>query len=545
MERLLALMALASLAALAPHVQAQQFRGYGTTYTWPGEKNSALAGGFNACQFGRLSPYFETYFAALNKDQYDNSMCGRCAAVRGTGGRATGKTVVVMIVDACATCSYGDLDFTTRGANDITGYAFDRQPIEWTWTSCANPVPPRVAFRDYAGAAQLLAKARGLGYNVNMETMFADLTLTGGVMPIPRGPVATANLAISVAQTKNAAAVVAANTARAKQGAAAAAQQAAQQKRQAAAALAANNAVAPAALQQAQQAAAAAATAAQQAQQAASAAVAAASAAQKAAVAAAQDARAKTAAAEAWLAQERQRKRQAAATAAAQAEAKRKADAAAAQRRAAIAAMQQATATVRGEDGKPSVGSCCCNAVHAVLCSLAAGCGVESELMHVFPSHFRAAPPPPPPRSPPPPPPAVQGVPPPLPPPAMPPPPPWPPMTDADLQSLMLAQAELDGVAADLAAMLTPPGAPAPPSPPMMARLAAYLKAQAAMQASNLTAPAPPPVAELAPAPLGLPPPVAQQQVRAQSVQQGRGQTLQQGQQVRAQVLPQQAVPPH
>ena len=36
-------------------------------------------------------------------------------------------------------------------------------------TSCANPVPPRVAFRDYAGAAQLLAKARGLGYNVNME----------------------------------------------------------------------------------------------------------------------------------------------------------------------------------------------------------------------------------------------------------------------------------------------------------------------------------------------------------------------------------------
>ena len=38
----------------------------------------------------------------------------RCAAVRGTGGRATGKTVVVMIVDACATCSYGDLDFTTK-----------------------------------------------------------------------------------------------------------------------------------------------------------------------------------------------------------------------------------------------------------------------------------------------------------------------------------------------------------------------------------------------------------------------------------------------
>ncbi|PRW59027.1 Trafficking particle complex subunit 5 [Chlorella sorokiniana] len=502
----LQLLALAALLALTAQVGAQQtFRGFATAYTWPGEKNSKLAGGFNACQFGRLSPYYETYFAALNTAQYEDSLCGRCAAVRGTGSRATGKTVVVMIVDECATCSYGDLDFTTKGANDITGYAFDHQPIEWSWTSCANPVPPRVAFRDYAGAAQLVAKARGLGYNVNMETMFADLTQTGGIVPVPRGPVATANLAISVAQNKNAAAVVAANAARAKQGAAAAAQQVATQKKQAAAALAANKAVAPAALQQAQQAATAAATAAQQAQQAASAAVAAASAAQKAAAAAAQDARAKTAAAETWMAQERQRKRQAAATAAAKADAQRKAEAAAAQRRAAIAAMQKATATVRAS-------------------------------------------PPPPPRALPPPP-VANGVPPPMPPPTMPPPPPWPPMTDADLQSLMLAQAELDGVAADLAAMMTPPGAPAPPSPPMMARLAAYLEAQAAMHAAgNLTAPAPapPPVAEIAPPPLAQPPPpLAQQQVRAQSMQQGRAQvTQQQQQQVRAQARPQQALPP-
>lgn len=46
--------------------------------------------------------------------QYTPNLCGQCAAVRGTGSRATGKTVVVMIVDACATCSFGDLDFTTR-----------------------------------------------------------------------------------------------------------------------------------------------------------------------------------------------------------------------------------------------------------------------------------------------------------------------------------------------------------------------------------------------------------------------------------------------
>jgi hypothetical protein len=80
----------------------------------PGEKNSAFAGGFNACQFGRLSPYFETYFVAVNTPQFSNDICGRCVAVRGTGGSATGRTVVMKVVDECATCAYGDLDFTTK-----------------------------------------------------------------------------------------------------------------------------------------------------------------------------------------------------------------------------------------------------------------------------------------------------------------------------------------------------------------------------------------------------------------------------------------------
>lgn len=162
----------------------------------PGEKNSAFAGGFNACQFGRLSPYFETYFVAVNSAQFSMGICGRCVAVRGTGPRATGLVVTMKVCDECATCDYGDLDFTTmvgggparasappqaalahprartwrratvfsawawarcallgplrappgcsraastalrptpQGANAVTGYAFDRQPIEWWW----------------------------------------------------------------------------------------------------------------------------------------------------------------------------------------------------------------------------------------------------------------------------------------------------------------------------------------------------------------------------------------------------------------------------
>ena len=310
----------------------------------PGEKNSQLAGGFNACQFGRLSPYFETYFAALPTVQFDrDSHCGRCAAaVTGTGDRATGKTVVVMIVDACATCSYGDLDFTTKvrsggrggagrrgcrepttcmrtpagkcaappacppcgflsphprpppptpfhpfsppqAANDITGYAFDSQPIEWTWVPCSTAVPPRVAYRDYAGASELVQKARGLGYNVNMEMMFADLTLTGGIIPYSRGPVAAANTAIALANGRKGAAAAAAAAARQKQVTAIAAAQDAQRKKAALAAAVARNATAPEGLKALEEAAAKAAAAAATAQQQAQAAVTAAAAAQRSA----------------------------------------------------------------------------------------------------------------------------------------------------------------------------------------------------------------------------------------------------------------------
>lgn len=107
---------------------------------------------------------------AVNSAQFNMGICGRCVAVRGTGSRATGLTVIMKVCDECATCAYGDLDFTTmvregiqgpcrrqklkaqrlpsvlrhltrrlphppfsQGANAVTGYAFDKQSIEWWW----------------------------------------------------------------------------------------------------------------------------------------------------------------------------------------------------------------------------------------------------------------------------------------------------------------------------------------------------------------------------------------------------------------------------
>ncbi|KAL4425919.1 hypothetical protein ABPG75_009935 [Micractinium tetrahymenae] len=338
-----------SWVALAVTGQNETFKGYATAYTWPGEKNSQFAGGFNACQFGRLSPYFETYFAALNTPQYEQGLCGRCAAVRGTGSRATGKIVVVKIVDECATCAYGDLDFTTRGSNDITGYSFDHQPIEWWWTSCDNPVPPRWPYFDVAGGMQIVSEARAKGYNVNLAMMMADLTLTGGVVPYPQAQAAvaqaTASQAISQAQAARAAAYAATSRARQLQTAAAAAWAKVARLQQAAAAI--NGTAQPEAKKAAVEAANAAYTAAQAARDAATQAVTAAkdaSARATAATARAQQARQQAAAA---VADDR-RRQQAAAAAAAQR--------AAEERRRAIAAMQAAAAAAaaaRQKQGAP------------------------------------------------------------------------------------------------------------------------------------------------------------------------------------------------
>ena len=49
-------------------------------------------------------------------------------------------------------------------------------------TSCDNPVPPRVAFRDWAGGSMIIQAARQKGIPLTMQMVFADFTATSGVV---------------------------------------------------------------------------------------------------------------------------------------------------------------------------------------------------------------------------------------------------------------------------------------------------------------------------------------------------------------------------
>lgn len=69
--------------------------------------------------------------------------CGQCVLVHGTEAGASGAKVLVKIIDMCPGCSYGDIDFSTKGLLDITGFSWDRKGISWEWVpDCNVPAPP-------------------------------------------------------------------------------------------------------------------------------------------------------------------------------------------------------------------------------------------------------------------------------------------------------------------------------------------------------------------------------------------------------------------
>ncbi|PSC72013.1 hypothetical protein C2E20_4764 [Micractinium conductrix] len=107
--------------------------GWGTAYSAAGRKDDT---GFNACQFGDIGEPWETMYAALPTDSFQLSDCGKCIKVQGQESGASGDWIKVMIVDACATCSGGDVDFSTNALEAITGFSWDRKKIKWEWTDC-------------------------------------------------------------------------------------------------------------------------------------------------------------------------------------------------------------------------------------------------------------------------------------------------------------------------------------------------------------------------------------------------------------------------
>ncbi|PRW60471.1 Trafficking particle complex subunit 5 [Chlorella sorokiniana] len=124
--------ALLCLGLLCLASSALAFKGEGTAYSGPGDKDAT---GKNACGFGDLGSKFETWYAAMNSQQFDGS-CGRCIKARGTERPVSGKWHVVKIVDMCPSCSHGDVDFSSTAFKAITGLAWDRKSIEWEWTDC-------------------------------------------------------------------------------------------------------------------------------------------------------------------------------------------------------------------------------------------------------------------------------------------------------------------------------------------------------------------------------------------------------------------------
>ena len=95
-----------------------------------GEKDAT---GRNACDFDSLGSKWEKYYAALPEGQFDSSDCGKCVKVCGEEA-----CVTVKVVDACASCSNGDIDLSTAALKKATGYSWDRKPVEWSFTGCGG-----------------------------------------------------------------------------------------------------------------------------------------------------------------------------------------------------------------------------------------------------------------------------------------------------------------------------------------------------------------------------------------------------------------------
>ena len=69
-------------------------------------------------------PAGEKYYCAVPEGMFEKGNCGKCAKVCGADG-----CVLAKVVDACASCSYGDIDLSKRALKDATGFEWDRKAV--------------------------------------------------------------------------------------------------------------------------------------------------------------------------------------------------------------------------------------------------------------------------------------------------------------------------------------------------------------------------------------------------------------------------------
>lgn len=108
--------------------------GDGTYYTF--------ADGSGACLYDKTS---DVHIAALNAPDWANSSwCGACADVTGPNG----NTVRVRIVDECADCAKGQLDFHPDAFAMLAPKEQGRISISWTFVACDARGPVKYKYKD-------------------------------------------------------------------------------------------------------------------------------------------------------------------------------------------------------------------------------------------------------------------------------------------------------------------------------------------------------------------------------------------------------------
>ena len=112
----------------------EQHSGDGTFYTF--------ADGGGACLYDKTSDF---HIAALNAPDWANSAwCGACADVSGPNGNA----IRVRIVDECADCAKGQLDFHPDAFAVLAPKEQGRIAITWSFVACDAEGPVKYKFKD-------------------------------------------------------------------------------------------------------------------------------------------------------------------------------------------------------------------------------------------------------------------------------------------------------------------------------------------------------------------------------------------------------------